>query len=122
MLTGYEDYLSMPMSLTLEEMALLHRQMREDICSDYESLELYEELMAAAARYMYFRSNWLLWSRDKDALRTSAHDSYQIQPAIQISEEAGKRCIMVDDLMYIICHFIRKWQGSRECQINCVFP
>lgn len=83
MQAGYEDYLSMPMSLTLEEMAGLHRQMREEIGSDSESLELYGELMAAAVRYMYFRSNWLLWSReerrDKDVSRTSAHDSVIIK-------------------------------------------
>lgn len=75
----YEEYCSMPVSVTVEEMALLHRQIMDEIGNNREAFELYDELNRAATRYMYFRSNWLLWSRDermeKDSSRTSCHDS-----------------------------------------------
>ncbi len=74
----YDDYLSAPMSLPLEEMAALHREMAEEVGSDSDALELYENLTAAATKYMFFRSNWFLWDReqraDKDPDRTSCHD------------------------------------------------
>ena len=79
MISTYEDYLPLPVSLSLEEMAALHRDMVNEIGNDTDSLELYEELITTATRYMVFRSNWLLWSReekmDKDSSRTSCHDS-----------------------------------------------
>lgn len=79
MISTYEDYLPLPMSLSLEEMAFLHRDMVNEIGNDTDSLELYEELITTATRYMVFRSNWLLWSKeekmDKDSSRTSCHDS-----------------------------------------------
>lgn len=79
MISTYEDYLPMPMSLSLEEMAALHSDMANEIGDDGDSLELYEELIITATRYMIFRSNWLLWSREEkignDSKRTSCHDS-----------------------------------------------
>lgn len=79
MISTYEDYLPLPMSLSLEEMASLHRDMVNEIGNDTDSLELYEELITTATRYMVFRSNWLLWSKeekmDQDPGRTSCHNS-----------------------------------------------
>lgn len=79
MISTYEDYLPLPMSLSLEEMASLHRDMVNEIGNDTDSLELYEELIITATRYMVFRSNWLLWSKeekmDQDPGRTSCHNS-----------------------------------------------
>lgn len=79
MISTYDDYLPMPMSLSLEEMASLHRELVNEIGNDSDSLELFEELITTATRYMVFRSNWLLWSKeekmDKDSGRTSCHNS-----------------------------------------------
>lgn len=79
MISIYEEYLRMPMSLSIEEMAALHREMANEVGDDKEALEFYEEIMDAAARYMEFRSRWNLWSREerreKDSNRTSSHDS-----------------------------------------------
>lgn len=79
MISTYEDYLPLPMSLSLEEMASLHKDMVNEIGNDNDSLELYEELITTATRYMVFRSNWLLWSKEEkmsqDPGRTSCHDS-----------------------------------------------
>ena len=79
MISTYDDYLPMSMSLSLEEMASLHNDMVKEIGNDSDSLELFEELITTATRYMVFRSNWLLWSKeekmDKDSSRTSCHNS-----------------------------------------------
>lgn len=79
MIPTYDDYLPMPMSLSLEDMASLHRDIVNEIGNDRDSLELFEELIATATRYMVFRSNWLLWSKeekmDKDSSRTTCHNS-----------------------------------------------
>ena len=79
MIPTYDDYLPMPMSLSLEEMASLHNDIVKEIGNDSDSLELFEELIATATRYMVFRSNWLLWSKeekmDKDSSRTACHNS-----------------------------------------------
>lgn len=79
MLSTYEDYLPLPMSLSLEEMTSLHRDLVNEIGNDNDSLELYEELITTATRYMVFRSNWLLWSKEEkmnqDPGRTSCHNS-----------------------------------------------
>ena len=79
MISTYDDYLPMSMSLSLEEMASLHNDIVKEIGNDSDSLELFEELITTATRYMVFRSNWLLWSKekkmDKDSSRTSCHNS-----------------------------------------------
>ena len=79
MVSVYEEYLSMPQCLSMEEMHSLHKEMVEEIGNDEEAQELYRELISVSTRYMSFRSNWLLWSREekmeKDSARTSCHDS-----------------------------------------------
>ena len=79
MVSVYEEYQSMPQCLSMEEMHSLHKEMVEEIGNDEEAQELYRELISVSTRYMSFRSNWLLWSREekmeKDSARTSCHDS-----------------------------------------------
>lgn len=79
MVSAYEEYLSMPQCLSIEEMHSLHREIVEEIGEDEEAQELYRELISVSTRYMSFRSNWSLWSREekmeKDSARTSCHDS-----------------------------------------------
>ena len=61
---GYEEYLEEPKSLDLETALKLHKEILEEIGTDQDALELYEELSQAAAKYSYFRSNWFLWDRE----------------------------------------------------------
>lgn len=79
MVSLYEDYLPMPKCLALEEMASLHKEMVEEIGKDEEAQEIYRELVAAATRYMAFRSNWGLWGREEKmeegSARTACHDA-----------------------------------------------
>lgn len=85
MLSTYEEYCSMPLSLTLEEMAALHGQMAEEI-TGADAMDLYGDLLTAAVRYAHIRGQWPLWDREKkreeDTARTSCHnrviDSFNI--------------------------------------------
>lgn len=85
MLPTYEEYCSMPLSLTLEEMAALYGQMAEEI-TDADAMDLYGGLLTAAVRYAHIRGQWPLWDREKkmeeDTARTSCHnrviDSFNI--------------------------------------------
>lgn len=78
MIAIFEEYRNMPMSLSMEEMASLHREMAEEIGSDRDALDLYADLTAACVKYLEYRSNWVLWSREekieKDPVRTSRHN------------------------------------------------
>ncbi len=78
-LTTYEEYLKEPKSLDFESELGIHREMLEEIGTDPDALELYEELLQASARYAGFRSQWLLWSRaekmDQDGSRTACHNA-----------------------------------------------
>ena len=76
---SYEEYLQEPKSLDLETALKLHKEILEEIGTDQDAIELYKELSQAAARYIHFRSNWLLWSREEkisqDESRTACHNS-----------------------------------------------
>lgn len=75
----YEEYVSLPRSLTFEEMSRLHQEILAEAGNDKDALELYEELIATANQYSVFRSNWCIWSIEekinRDASRTACHNS-----------------------------------------------
>ena len=75
----YEEYIPMAKSLSLEEMAKIHREMTDEIGNDEDALELYEELVLAANKYNTYRAGWCVWSREekmeKDPSRTACHDA-----------------------------------------------
>lgn len=79
MISTYENYLPMEKSLSLEDMVKLHNEMVLEIGSDPDALELYDELVETATRYASFRSQWLLWDREKkqdnDSSRSACHNS-----------------------------------------------
>ena len=78
-LVTYEEYLESPKSLDLDTARTLHREMIEEIGSDPDAAELYEELAEASARYAGIRASWLLWDREekrsRDESRTACHNS-----------------------------------------------
>lgn len=79
MLSRYEDYLKENRSLTIEQMIKLHGELIEEMGTDSDALELYDELIAAATSYAEMRAGWYQMNRaermDKDSLRTSHHNS-----------------------------------------------
>ncbi|MFG6383910.1 MAG: hypothetical protein K1V96_06615 [Lachnospiraceae bacterium] len=79
MINTYEEYLSQIKILTIEQMNQIHKNMIEEIGTNQEALELYDELLEIATKYVAIRSKWLLMSREEkleqDSLRTSYHNS-----------------------------------------------
>lgn len=86
MLSTYEDYKTMPGSLTIEEMAALHKNIVDEAELDADSADLFRNLITAAVKYAQSRAGWPLWDREKrmekDSSRTSQHnqviDSFNI--------------------------------------------
>lgn len=75
----YEEYLKEPQSLTFENARKLHGELLEEVGTDPDALELYEELMQAAVKYSVFRAQWLLLDHAeklaRDESRTACHNS-----------------------------------------------
>ena len=57
MISTYEDYRTMPGSLTLEEMQSFHREIKEEASRDGVTLELDTERIAATMKYSESRAN-----------------------------------------------------------------
>ena len=78
MFSTYEDYQTMPGSLTFEQMADLHKQILDDAKLDADSAGLFKDVFAAAVKYSQSRAGWPLWDREKrmeeDSARTSRHN------------------------------------------------
>ena len=75
----FEEYLKEPQSRDFDTARHLHKEIIEELGTDPDALELYEELLAASVKYAGFRARWLLLSRDEkaeqDASRTASHDA-----------------------------------------------
>ena len=61
----YSEYLPSNLSLTLEEMEQIHLQMITGIGNDEEAIELYQEILSQALKYVEYRTNWALWSKEE---------------------------------------------------------
>lgn len=103
---SYEEYLQEPKSLDLETALKLHKEILEEIGTDQDAIELYKELSQAAARYIHFRSNWLLWSREEkisqDESRTACHNSLIVKfnMLARYLKMQGKETAWRDELGY----------------------
>lgn len=75
----FEKYMEEPHSLSMEQMQNIHREILEEIGTDRDAAELYEELITVATRYAAIRAGWQQLSReekmDRDPSRTSCHNS-----------------------------------------------
>ena len=75
----FEKYMEEPHSLSMEQMRDIHRELLEEIGTDSDAIELYEELIAVVTRYAAIRAGWQQLSReekmDRDPSRTSCHNS-----------------------------------------------
>lgn len=79
MIYTYEQYLTKPKALSIEQMQIIHKQIMKDVGKDIDALELYDELIAIATRYAEMRAKWFIMTQEEkleqDARRTSYHDS-----------------------------------------------
>jgi hypothetical protein len=83
LINTYEEYLSQEKTLTMEQMQKLHADMVQEIGSDTDAGELYQDMVEEATKYAKMRADWLLMSREQkaeqDSLRTSYHNKTIIQ-------------------------------------------
>ena len=102
----FDSYLENPCSLTFEQMRVLHGKMISEIAGDSEALEFYEDLVKAAVIYAAVRASWnsltLEEKADKDASRTSHHDSLitHFNMLSRYLRSTGKAAAWRDDLGY----------------------
>lgn len=121
---SYPEYVTMEKSLSITEMERIHSEMLDSVGTDEDALELYEELVQQANRYVQFRSNWPLWSREekteKDPSRTSCHDSLIVKfsQLVKYLKMQDKDARWMFDLGYIEEDpFNRKRIGDFACYI-----
>lgn len=58
MFSTYEDYQTMPGSLTFEQMADLHKQILDEAKLDADSADLFKNVFVAAVKYSQSRVGW----------------------------------------------------------------
>lgn len=79
MISTFVGYMKEPHALSMEQMQELHQEMVEEIGKDTDAIELYDELVAVATRYVAIRAGWQQLSREekmeRDPSRTSCHNS-----------------------------------------------
>jgi len=79
MIQEFKSYSTMTNSLTWEEMQAIHSAMLQEIGSDPDSLEIYDDLCGVAIRYAVKRAEWGRMSREEkiaaDEGRTMTHNS-----------------------------------------------
>ena len=103
---SYDEYLKTKKSLSFEEMQALHREIADEIGSDAEAMELFEELMRTATRYSRYRADWLLLDNDQkldiDSSRTACHDSVitHVNMLARYLKSQGKKANWRDTLGY----------------------
>lgn len=78
-LNTYKEYTTSTLSLTLEEMESVYTQMTKDIAGDEDAIELYQDILEQAVKYVEYRSNWILWDNEtkvkNDEIRSNFHNS-----------------------------------------------
>lgn len=79
MITTYQEYTKLLKTLSFERMQAIHEQIILEMGTDPDALELYDDVIKVATRYVAIRVNWLLMSREEkmeqDPGRTSCHNS-----------------------------------------------
>ena len=78
-LNTYQEYKESTLSLTLEEMESVYTQMTKDMAGDEDAIELYQDILEQAVKYVEYRSNWILWDNEtkvkNDEIRSNFHNS-----------------------------------------------
>ena len=123
-MNNYQDYLKMPLALTLDEMNHIHAQMLEELGEDEIALELYEDLLEQSRKYHYYRSNWVVWSReekmDNDPARSICHDTLLIKFNVlaRYLRQNGKPALWRDTLGdETVDRYVRKRVGDFACYL-----
>lgn len=79
----YREYLISEKAIPFEKQQAIHQEMIEEIGTDPDALELYEELITAAVNYSEIRARWLLMDKaqkmEEDSVRTARHNTLILQ-------------------------------------------
>lgn len=120
----YSDYLTMPKSLSFDEMREIHEELLEEVGDDADALELYDMVKSACIQYAQIRQEWPFLSREKksenDKTRTAAHDSviFQFKVMIRYLHSVGNTAAWGDKLGDPDADRIyRKTYGDMACYI-----
>lgn len=106
MVRTYNDYMKLPLCISLEEAQGLHQEIAKEIGNDKEALEIYDELVEKAAEYSVIRSGWAAkdreWQAAHDFRRTLKHDSLirQFDMLAGYLKRSGKKAVWRDLLGY----------------------
>ena len=122
MVCTYEEYLEMPKSITIEKCLEIHKMMIEEIGTDEDAIELYDEIIEKAVEYVSLRAKWTFmdreWKLEEDPGRTRKHDSLIVkfnQLAKYLKME-GKEAKWRDELGYLEDDpYNRKVIGDMAC-------
>ena len=83
MIKTYKDYLPEIKSIDFETCLKVHDMMIEEIGSDEDAIELYNEIIEKSIEYTSIRAYWTIkdkeWKMDNDPARTSKHDTIIIK-------------------------------------------
>ena len=78
-LNTYQKYTASTLSLSLEEMEAVYTDMTQNIAGNEDAIELYQDILELAVKYVEYRSNWVLWDNEtkakNDEIRSRFHDS-----------------------------------------------
>lgn len=79
MVCKYEEYLKMPKCITFEKCLEIHNMMIDEIGTDEDAIELYNEIIDKAIGYVELRVKWTYmdkqWKVEEDSGRTRKHDA-----------------------------------------------
>lgn len=106
MITTYQEYRKLLKTLSFERMQVIHEQIISEMGTDPDALELYEDLIKVATRYVSIRANWFLMSREEkmkqDPGRTSCHNSVitHFNMLARYLKQQGKTATWRDELGY----------------------
>ena len=79
----YRGYLLSEKAMPFDQQEVIHQEMIEEIGTDPDALELYEDLIAAAVNYSGIRARWLQMDKaqkmEEDAVRTARHNTVILQ-------------------------------------------
>lgn len=82
-LDTYRGYLLSEKAMSFDQQEVIHQEMIEEIGTDPDALELYEDLIAAAVNYSGIRARWLQMDKaqkmEEDSVRTARHNTVILQ-------------------------------------------
>lgn len=124
----YNNYLQTEKSLTVEEMEQIYQAIMNDIGSDVEAKEFWEDFLEKAIEYAKIRLTWhtltVEGKMEADSGRTSKHNSLIVKLNVlsRYLKSIGKECSWRDALGYEEDNpYNRKRIGDFVCYVGFIY-